>query len=89
MASQSQNKLKQLQALREIGSGGAPVKAKCGLCGSEIARYRHVRKSHRELSTGYYRPRLSVEEMFVLPDGAEVAICVDRGACRERRSGRQ
>ncbi len=83
------NKLDQLQTLRKIGSGGVPVKAKCALCGSEIARYRHVRKSHRELSTGYYRPRLSEEEMFLLPDGAEVAICVDRRACSQRRIGRQ
>ena len=52
MADQLQNKLKQVQALRKIGSGGAPVKAKCGLCGAQTARYRYVRKSHRELSTG-------------------------------------
>ena len=64
---------------------------KCALCdnpdsNAKASDYlRCTRKGYKGLSDGYYKPRLTIEELYKLPSG-EIWICTNRGACQERQT---
>lgn len=62
-------------------------KSVCALCGKahEYTGYwRWVYKRNDRLEDGYYKPRLSEEELFLLAWGEQV-VCTDRRGCNRRR----
>jgi hypothetical protein len=65
----------------------ATEKCTCALCGKahEYTGYwRWVYKRNDRLESGYYTPRLSEEEMYLLPWGEQI-VCTDRKGCNRRR----
>lgn len=69
--------------IRKIAGKDAPTQI-CALCGRASRRTRTLCKRGRHLMVGYYRPRLSAEEMFKLPQG-ESDVCSDRPGCGWRQ----
>lgn len=82
----------------DLVKAGDQRELKCALCGqthSDVSHsWRVVRKRNADpnsgrrfaLWDGYYRPRLSEDELYALPEGEQV-ICTNRTQCRNKRLG--
>lgn len=75
-----------------------PAAEACSICGRTAASCPETQRDYLrtvyvrsgELDSGYYRPRLTDDEMFTLKSNPgdrwpEVLVCSDRTACRQRR----
>ncbi len=63
---------------------GNPPREVCALCGKHTAAFRTVCKRSGHLQAGYYRPRLTEDELYLLQSG-ESAVCTNRAWCRRQR----
>lgn len=66
-------------------------KVRCAICGTKDRDYRHDHlrvcavNRQGQLSSGYYKPKLSDHELWMLSHG-ENNICSNRSNCRNRLS---
>ena len=70
------------RAIRRLA--GEPPREVCALCGKRTVAFRTVCKRSGHLQEGYYRPRLTEDELYLLKSG-ESAVCTNRAYCRQRR----
>lgn len=72
---------------REPQTAAQEEKYVCALCGKEheyTGAWRRIYKRGNQLMDGYYKPRLSEQEMYMLAWG-EMIVCTNRQGCQHRR----